>query len=279
MKKTKITIVCDNCAWGGWFLTAEHGFSAYIEHNGEKILFDTGQGVGVVNNLNRLKLDIKGLTKIILSHGHFDHTGGLINVLGVAQDVEVIAHPDVWSKKYVKEGDTYRYVGIPFEKEALESFPNVRLKFLKEFKEVAKGVYFSGEIVKREKEFEIQDPRLKVLNGNEFEDDPFKDDISLLIETQKGPVVILGCAHAGVVNILNHFKSFGYDKFYAIIGGSHLGFIKDESFAVKVLDIIDNFEPKVLAFGHCTGFKAMCMCARRFEEKFVWPYVGWTLEI
>ncbi len=279
MRKTRITIVCDNYAWRGRSLIAEHGFSAYIEHDGEKILFDTGQGVGIVNNLNRLRLDTKGLTKIVLSHGHFDHTGGLISVLGLLEDVKIIAHPDVWGKKYVKEQDFCNYVGIPFRKSLLESFSNVKFEFLNEFKEIAKGVYFSGEIVKREKEFEVRDPRLKILKENVFVDDPFKDDISLLIETQKGPVVVLGCAHAGVVNILNHFKSFGYNKLYAIIGGSHIGFIKDESFAVKVLEVIDSFEPKVLAFGHCTGFKAMCMCAKRFEERFVWPYVGWTLEI
>jgi len=111
MGQTKITVLCENTAGGPMGLTGEHGFSALIEKNGQKILFDTGQGMSLANNAQVLGINLAQLKRVILSHGHYDHTGGLPSVLYPPRGVEVIAHPDIFSKKYAELETPVRYSG------------------------------------------------------------------------------------------------------------------------------------------------------------------------
>ncbi len=105
------------------------------------------------------------------------------------------------------------------------------------------------------------------------------DDISLLIETRKGPVILSGCAHSGIVNIMNHFKNkTGYKQFHAVIGGTHLGFLTSNHQLDATMNAFQEFGLDLIAVSHCTGNKASAICYNRFKEKFAFANAGWSIE-
>jgi 7,8-dihydropterin-6-yl-methyl-4-(beta-D-ribofuranosyl)aminobenzene 5'-phosphate synthase len=262
-------------------LMGEHGFSAYIEKDGKKILFDTGQGMTLANNANIMQISLSQIEKLILSHGHYDHTGGLPAVLYPPRGLEIIAHPDIFTEKYfgidTPAGKNHVYIGIRFRQQFLEGALRANLNFKKEFHEICPGIFYSGEIPKKN-DFEKPDQNLKVKQDGKILTDPLLDDISLLIETDKGPVILLGCAHSGVVNIMNHFsEKSGHKKFHAVIGGTHLGFMKVPGDALKKsMDAFDDYKVDLIAVSHCTGQEAAAICYNRFKQRFAFANVGWS---
>ncbi len=281
MGATKITVLCENRAGVLIGVTGEHGFAALIEKDGEKLLMDTGQGMTIQGNATALGIDLSSINKISLSHGHYDHTGGLPFVLYPPRNVEIIAHPDIFDRKYVEldspQGKQRHFIGMKFTREFLESGLGAKFSMKKEYEEISPGIFFSGE-VPRLTEFEIPDPMLKARRGDDFIDDPLLDDASLLIETDSGPVILTGCAHSGIVNIMNHFqKKSGHDKFHAVIGGTHLGFMGVSNKLEKTMDAFDDFNLNVIAVSHCTGNEAAAICYNRFKERFSFANAGWTM--
>ena len=205
LMKIKITILCENLV-GRLVGSGEHGFSAFIETDEGNYLFDTGNGHSVVPNSLVLNKDLKSIKKIFLSHGHYDHTGGLPEVLKLKGEVDVRAHPHVFLDRIAvlkeNEKETKRFVGIPYKKGYLESL-GANFIFNTDFVEVEKGIFLTGE-VPRKTFFEKPDPRLFSEIDGKTTQDIFLDDQSLILDTEKGLVVILGCAHSGMINILNH---------------------------------------------------------------------------
>ncbi len=283
MTQTKITILCENTAAGPMGLMGEHGFSALIERNGERILFDTGQGMALANNAHILGIDLSSIPTVILSHGHYDHTGGLPAVLYPPRETEVIAHPDIFVPKYAQldtpKGKQTVFIGIKYRQEYLETTLQARLSFLREFKEVAPGIFFSGE-VPRKTRFEHPDSRLHIKQGGELVPDPLLDDASLLIETDKGPVVLLGCAHAGAVNVLNHFaEKTGHSRFHAVIGGTHLRFMGGPGEQLHAsIQAFEEFGLNLVAVSHCTGQQGAALCYQHFQERFAFASAGWSVK-
>ena len=278
MEKTKITILCENTAGIEMGIIGEHGFSALIEQGDRKILMDTGQGLGLENNSRFLGIDLGQMETIILSHGHYDHTGGLKYLIPSDRAREVYCHPDIFTPKYViKPGIGEIFIGTGFTREQLESDMKARFHFLKEFTQVSENIFFSGEIP-RQTEFEKNDTRLLVKKGQDFIEDPLLDDASILIETESGPVILTGCAHSGIVNIMNHFaEKTGHKKFHAVIGGTHLGFLGSENQLEKTMDAFDRYELDLIAVSHCTGAKAAAICYNRFKDRFAFANAGWSV--
>ncbi len=281
MGTCKIGVLCENTVLGPMGLTGEHGFAAYIEKDDKKILFDTGQGMSLANNANILGIDLSKIGTVILSHGHYDHTGGLPAVLYPPRGVKVIAHPDIFTEKFAEiETPTAKssvFIGIKLRREFLEGSLKACFEFVKEFKEIMPGIFFSGEIPKKT-DFERPDTRLKVRRNGDMILDPLLDDISLLIETDKGPVILLGCAHSGVVNIMNHFsEKTGHKKFHAVIGGTHLGFMQTAGGQLqKSMDAFDDYKIDLIAVSHCTGMEGAAICYNRFKNRFAFASVGWS---
>ena len=116
--KTKITILCENRAGLTKNIIGEHGFSALVEKEEQKILLDTGQGLGLKTNAKTLGIDLSKIDTIVLSHGHYDHTGGLSQLLPFSQKTRIIAHPDVFGPKYSHKKENidkpFHYIGLPF---------------------------------------------------------------------------------------------------------------------------------------------------------------------
>lgn len=280
MDETRITVICENRASGAMGITGEHGFAALIERGDRKILVDTGQGMTLKSNAQVLGIDLKKVDTVVLSHGHFDHTGGLPQVLFPPRGLRVIAHPDVFDKKYAEAktplGTTRAFIGIKFQREFLETTLGACFDFQTEYSEIAPGVFFSGQ-VPRTTDFEHPDTHLLVKEGEGFIVDPLLDDISLLIETAKGPVIVTGCAHAGIVNVMNHFKQqSGHDTFHAVIGGTHLGFMGLGEQLDKSLDAFDQLKLDLIAVSHCTGNEPAAICYNRFKDRFAFANAGWS---
>ena len=267
--ETVISVLCDNSIKAPGFM-GEHGFSVLIERDGEKLLFDAGSALSIEHNLKKLDRDLEGLTKILVSHGHYDHTGGLKWVLEQTGRVEVVAHPAMFAQHMAcnpeDRNDPGLYIGCPQPREELEQLGAV-FRFTDRSLEVAPGVRFIVGI-EREPDHVPADPRLVLPGGGSFKPDPLEDDASLLIDTDEDPVLVLGCAHAGVVNILDHVKKqMGVSKLKAILGGTHLLFVGSEDMP-GIIEKFEEFSVKLLGVSHCTGMKATLELAKHFGDRF-----------
>ena len=281
MARTSIKVLCENTAASPLGIMGEHGFSVLIEKDDQKILLDTGQGLALENNAKRMGVDLSQIMTIVLSHGHYDHTGGLPAVLYPPRGVRIVAHPDIFAEKYAElqtaQGTATPFIGMRFKREYLEHSLGAEFDLRTESAEIAPGIIFSGEVPK-ETEFEKPDPKLKVEQEGELVPDPLKDDASLLVETDSGPVVLLGCAHSGMINTLNHLSHLsGHKTFHAVIGGTHLGFMGEPvpQFE-RSMDELEAFRPDLVAVSHCTGQKGAALCATRFGERFAFASAGWS---
>jgi 7,8-dihydropterin-6-yl-methyl-4-(beta-D-ribofuranosyl)aminobenzene 5'-phosphate synthase len=278
--KTRITILCENLV-GKRIGLGEHGFSAFIETDQGNYLFDTGNGHSVVSNSLILNKDLKSIRKIFLSHGHDDHTGGLPEVLKLKGKVDVHAHPHVFLDRIavLKEGnrETKRFIGIHYKKRYLESL-GANFVFNTDFWEVEKGLFLTGE-VPRKTAFEKPDPRLFAEVDEKTTQDIFLDDQSVILDTEKGLILILGCAHSGMINIIQHvIAKTGREKFYAILGGTHLDFLTPEQLEESIRSLKKMTIEKI-GVSHCTGMRAASRLHQEFGERFLYGCVGSVLEV
>ena len=276
----RITIICENTV-GRRIGLGEHGFSALIETDQGNYLFDTGSGHSVVKNSLELNKDLRTIKKIFLSHGHYDHSGGLPEVLKLRGKVDVHAHPHIFLDRVhvIKEDgkETRRFVGLPFKRSYLESL-GANFILNKDFIEIEKGIFLTGE-VPRKTSFEKPDPTLFSEKEGKTDQDLFWDDQSLVLDTDKGLILILGCAHSGMINIINYvIHKTGKEKFYAILGGTHLDFLTKEQ-SNESIEALKRFQVEKIGACHCTGMLAAFRLHQEFGGRFFYGHVGSTLEI
>ena len=272
----RITILCENTA-SSIGLIGEHGFSALIERDKEKILFDTGQGLGLVHNAAVLGVDRRDITEVVFSHGHYDYTGGLKDLLCRTGGARITAHPHIFQPKYARRNGKVRYIGIPFSQEAIEGWGGA-LRFSEDTVEIVPGIMTTG-VVPRLTPFVGRDKGLLVKTEKGYEEDELLDDLSLIVETPQGAVVLLGCAHAGLINILTHVKALtGRDSFHWVLGGTHLGFF-DPQRINEVIGELRSFSIDNIGVSHCTGLFAGARLAQEMGPRFHFCTVGTVIEV
>jgi 7,8-dihydropterin-6-yl-methyl-4-(beta-D-ribofuranosyl)aminobenzene 5'-phosphate synthase len=271
----KLTVLCNNSVELDSSCVAEHGFSCFIEHENSNYLFDTGQGLGVVDNALILKKDLRSINSIILSHGHYDHTGGLEKVLRyIDKKINIYAHHDIFMKKYGEHHGKTAYVGMTFNRAYLKSL-KAEFMLKNDFFEISKNLYMTGQIPIINSYEALGDDLFAVdKNGEILRPDPLKDDNSLVVDTEKGLVIVLGCAHRGIVNIMDYVsEKFNGRKIYGIIGGTHLAQASDIRMQ-RTIEAFKKYDLQFIATSHCTGLEKASLLANEFKDKFFFVHVG-----
>lgn len=234
----KITILCENTAGLDFkkvcsiyhSMKAEWGFSAFIETKDTNILFDVGHTDVFRHNAEKLGIDLDKTGFVVLSHRHWDHTGG-IKFHNFQTKKKIILHPELLQKLPENES-----------KKINNDFEIIKSEKSLEF---SKGMYFLGEI-----------PRINNFEKGEYQGDKMIDDSAIAIKTPKGAIVIAGCSHSGIVNICEYAKSVTGQKLFAVIGGFHL-FENNEKAVEGAIQYFQKENPEFLYPMHCVDFPTL----------------------
>jgi 7,8-dihydropterin-6-yl-methyl-4-(beta-D-ribofuranosyl)aminobenzene 5'-phosphate synthase len=269
-------------------LLAEHGFSVLVtvrkgdrEH---RILFDAGTTPdGMSENMRRLGISAKDVEVVVLSHGHFDHTTGIdgfIRTVGRA-NLPVMIHPEFWSRRRLAIPGRDPIEIPTTSRSALEGagfdiIEERQPSFLFE-----RSVLITGE-VDRTTEFERGFPIHQALRDGEWQPDPLiLDDQALILHVAgQGLVVLTGCGHAGIVNIVRYAKKLtGVDELYAVIGGFHLVGPLFDSIVSATAEALQHLATRFIVPGHCTGWKAQHALANALPDAYLQNTVGTRYEL
>lgn len=258
-------------------LVEEHGLALWIERDPLRALFDTGQGPALARNADALGVPLATARAVLLSHGHYDHTGGLAAVLRRAPQARVHAHPAALSHRYAGDGPPgLRPVGIPDDcRQAL--LASGRLVEVAGPAEVAEGLFLTGP-VPRETGFEPPEPRFWTGDRGR-EPDPFEDDQAAWLPTPAGTCVLLGCSHAGVVNTLRQVRRLtGGRPLALVVGGMHLRSASGERLRATV-QALRELDPARIVPTHCTGAAAVAALVAAFPDRVRPGRAGDVLEV
>lgn len=262
-----IVLLVDNETPAG--LVAEHGFAAWIESGDECFLFDTGQGAALEHNARTLGVDLGTAAALILSHGHYDHTGGIPTFLAANRQAPILYGKGATQARFSCHPEQApRAIGMTDAVLAeLERLPVARRIELEGPRILRPGIGITGP-VPRITDFEDT-------GGPFFQDadrvvpDLIQDDLSLWFETTKGLVILTGCCHSGLVNTVSHIRSIsGIERIHGIIGGLHLLNANDERLRATQQFLAD-CQPDFLIPCHCTGAHVAEQLQQRFGEKVV----------
>lgn len=249
-----ILVLVENSVHRGG-LQAEHGLCWLLERGRHRVLFDTGQTGLFLENAAALGCPLDGLDAIALSHGHYDHTGGLALACQESPMAPVFLHPDALEPKFtVSAGGSSRFIGMPEASRRVLAEDTGRIVMTSECRELVPGLFVTGAIP-RETGFEDVGGRF-FLDPNLREPDPLADDQAVFVPTREGTVVVLGCAHAGIINTLHHIQRVtGDTRFRAVLGGTHL-VNASEARLDSTIRALASMDIPLLVPAHCTGLPA-----------------------
>ena len=275
-KTIKITTLVDNITSGKFLF--EHGLSFSIEYDGKQVLFDTGQSDIIVKNAKLLGINLAQTDAIVLSHGHYDHTGGLKAVLNIASKVTLYLHPEALKPRFSRKGNRTKMIGIPDSiKEIIHALADKKRVWTEMPTEVFPGLFITSRIP-RITDFEDTKSSF-FIDKNCQKADTLPDDQAMFFNSPRGLVVLLGCAHAGVVNTLHYVAKLSGEKcIYAVIGGMHLLNASAERIEYTI-DAIRQYNVQKIGLAHCTGNKAIGKFKSAFPGQCFLCSVGKRIEL
>lgn len=256
-----ITALMDNKPTEHKALIAEHGLSLYVEYNGRRILFDCGSGANPQHNAHRLGVDLKNLDAVILSHSHYDHAAGFRdlteNGLGSSQ---LYTGPNFFEPKYAQNGVRYTNLACGFEKNFLEDHQISHCE-VRGQEEIYPGVWLISGFP-RIHAFETIPERFVRRTENGFVVDDFADEVCMALEVEGGLVVLVGCSHPGILNMMTQVSAQLKKPIRAVFGGTHLV----EADAQRIDTTVSRLQEmglEIFGLSHCSGDAADCaICAR-----------------
>jgi 7,8-dihydropterin-6-yl-methyl-4-(beta-D-ribofuranosyl)aminobenzene 5'-phosphate synthase len=261
---------------------AEHGFSmlirVFFDGGFHSILFDTGGSPeGVVTNMDRMGLSLSEIESVVLSHGHYDHFGGLLAVLSVVnkENLPIIVHEDMFKTRGVADldGAIRKYPEFPTDDQVK---PAIYVRTKQPCLLANNTILVTGEIP-RQTDFEKGYTSHRVFVNGKWQPDPWiRDDRAIVINiTKKGLVVISGCAHAGIVNTTVYAQQVtGVTQVYAVMGGFHLAGKDFEPRISRTVEQLKKLSPMALVPSHCTGWRGIRALAKEMPNAFMWNSVG-----
>ncbi len=271
----QIQTLVENTALSGTRYMGEHGFSALLTGHGRRILFDTGQGHALIHNLAVADILPETIDTVIISHGHYDHTGGLAGLMKQNPALRVIAHPDAFLQKFWSTSSGAR-IPIRVPETIGDTLPGSdRFVPVTDVHSPAPGLTAFSGILLRHPEEPLSD-RFFRMKDNRVEPDLFVDETAVLAETDAGWVLITGCAHRGILNTLSHARTLTDTTIHTVMGGFHLM----GAGAQRVTAVCRALESAGICRimpGHCTGLENMPLFHSFFRERLTWNMAGTTL--
>ena len=259
--RIKLTVLVEDTATQT-NLFAEHGLSVLIETRYRKILFDTGQGGVIEHNAAELGIDLSCVDTVVLSHGHYDHAGGLGKIVSASPDVEVYCHPKAFLSRYVEitEDDGSRMLKKAGAYKAGLSMD--KIKYISSPTEITPGIFLTGEVPRKT---DYERVSLKFRRGeNGSEHDTIPDDMSMWFRIEGGVAVLSGCAHSGIVNTVSYIRELSDTKPVVVIGGFHLWNASENRLKTTVTELKKLGTERIVA-GHCTGDDALNLFRNSFR--------------
>lgn len=252
---TIITTLIENSPGEHHGLLSEHGISFHIRKDGHSLLFDAGQSEAFIHNAAKLRVGLSATDFVVLSHGHYDHSGGFRRLCDYASDFELRIGNGFFVDKYAVRGGAYDFLGNDFDEDFL-SDRGIRYSFAAEAtEEIVPGVFILSNFPRRHDD-EVVNPRFLLRRNNAFEPDRFDDEILLAVDTPRGLVVLLGCSHPGMKNMLDAVTARLRRPILAVLGGTHLVESKGEGLE-RSLAYLNDGNIKIVGVSHCTGKEAV----------------------
>ena len=231
-------------------LQAEHGLSFLVETEDKKILFDCSAGKAARQNAKRMNVSLKDVDYVVLSHSHYDHAGGYLDMVSHGICAPLITGPHFFFFFFARDGGKYVYLGCGFGRDFLEK-KQIEHRICEESITLFPGCHVVGSF-QRKYAFEKAPARFVRQTAAGMIEDDFPDEVCLVVESEKGLVVIVGCSHPGILNMVETVKERFTRPVYAVFGGSHL-VEADEERLSATMDILRDMGIGIAGFNHCTG--------------------------
>ncbi|MGC8983397.1 MAG: MBL fold metallo-hydrolase [Desulfurococcaceae archaeon] len=282
-RSVRVVVLVDDYSGFQAGLLGEHGLSILVEAvyedgSTQRVLFDTSAtGRVLLHNARKLGADLKSISAVVLSHRHWDHTGGLPSLAKALEKTGavVVAHPDILNPAYRVGNGSVKYIGLGSESRRLIESTGALLT--KNHLEVAPGIYYLGE-VERYYDNSYAVKGFKTVKNGELVDEPSLDDTGLAVKVGEKVLVIAGCSHSGISNIARKARKLTGASRLLVMGGFHLVSADSNTISRVVRELLDEGVEQVYP-GHCTGLAGEAALLQAYRDKLHKIHSGFVLEL